>query len=104
MEVSLHYVICILGIVLVAKFGGAHLLIIFGYDWLWYCVFHPRQFLFLTVLFARFLLGHVYFCFVLFVYFLDMVSCFVLVFIYVCTYGVGDTLIWYSWLISIYSC
>ena len=89
---------------LVAKLGGAHLLTIFYCDWLWCCVLHPGQFLFLTVLLAYLLLGHVYFCFVLFVYFLDMVSCSILVFIYVCTYGVGDTLIWYAWLIAIYSC
>ena len=29
---------------------------------------------------------------------------FVLVFIFVCTYGVRDTLIWYAWLIAIYFC
>ena len=58
---------------LIAKFEGAHLLTIFAYDWLWCRVLHPMQFLFLTVLFACLLLRHVYLCFVLFVYFLDMV-------------------------------
>ena len=91
---------------LFVQFGGAHLLTIFGYDWFWCRVLHPGQFLFRTVLFTCLLLGHVYFYFVLFifsfsfVYFLDMVSCFVLGFIYVCTYGVRDTFIWYAWSIN----
>ena len=78
---------------LFAQVEGAHSLTIFGYDWLWCRVLHPGQFLFWTVLFTCLLLGHVYFFFVLFAYFLDMVSCFFLVFIYVCTDGLGDTLI-----------
>ena len=43
---------------LFAKFGGAPLLTLFG--WLWCHVLHLGQFLFWTISFACFLLGHVY--------------------------------------------